>query len=464
MTLALHPDRLFPTDPTLRAIARRLFAQIEHLPLICPHGHTDPAWFAVNECFSNPTELLILPDHYVRRMLVSQGIQVLDMCDSNGTPDFRAVWRTFAQNYHLFDGTPTRIWLDHTFVDLFGLNVALSSETADLIYDQITECLAQDAFRPRAMAERFNIEVITTTEGPIDVLNHHKAIAQSGWTTRVISAYRPDAVIDPETPGFLSNLIAFGECSGEDTGNWRGYLKAHRNRRAYFAQMGATSTDHGHPSAQTCNLSKAEAEALFDKVKSGRSTPQDNEIFRGQMLTEMARMSLDDGMVMQLHVGSFRNHSPITFNRFGGDQGFDIPRPTSYVSALKPLLDQIGMDPRLSLILFTLDETAYSRELAPLAGVYPSIKLGPAWWYYDSPSGMMRYREQVTETAGFYNTVGFNDDTRALPSIGARHDMARRVDCAYLAGQVGQHMMSEDAASWIAHDLAYGLAKKAYKL
>lgn len=464
MTLPLHPDRLFPTDPTLRAIARRLFAQIENLPLICPHGHTDPAWFATNACFNNPTELLILPDHYVRRMLVSQGIQVLDMCGPDGAPDTRAIWRVFAQSYHLFQGTPTRIWLDHTFTDLFGLELGLSAQTADAVYDHIAECLVQDAYRPRAMAERFNIEVLTTTEGPNDPLTHHKAIAQSGWGTRVITSYRPDTVIDPDTPDFAANLAAFAECSNENTATWAGYLAAHRNRRAYFVQMGATSTDHGHPSAQTCDLSTSEAEALFHKVKNGQSSAQNNEMFRGQMLTEMARMSLDDGMVMQLHVGSFRNHSPATFDRFGSDQGFDIPRSTSYVSALKPLLDLFGMDPRLSLILFTLDETAYSRELAPMAGVYPSIKLGPAWWFYDSPSGMTRYREQVTETAGFYNTVGFNDDTRALPSIGARHDMARRVDCAYLAGQVGQHLMSEDAAAQIAHDLAYGLAKKAYKL
>ncbi len=460
----LNSNRLFPSDPTEREVAQRLYDDVRDMPLICPHGHTDPAWFATNEAFANPTELLILPDHYVRRMLVSQGIQVLEMLDADRTPDNRAIWQVFAKNYHLFRSTPTRLWLDHTFSDLFGLTDRLSEQTADSYYDHISACLSQDGFRPRAMAERFNIEVITTTEGPCDPLDHHRAIAQSGWGVRVITSYRPDAVIDADAPGFVANLEAFATCTGEDTKTWAGYLSAHRNRRAFFKAMGATSTDHGHPTAQTLDLADEAAAALFDKIRHGTGTPEQNEMFRAQMLTEMARMSLDDGLVMQLHVGSYRNHSPDVLAKFGTDQGFDIPQPTEYVTALKPLLDRFGMDPRLSIILFTLDETAYSRELAPLAGAYPSIKLGPAWWFFDSPAGMMRYRETITETAGFYNTVGFNDDTRALPSIAARHDVARRVDCAYLAQQVAQHVLDEDEAAELARDLAYGLAKKAYNL
>ncbi len=462
--LLLHPDRLFPAEPTARAIAQRLFAHIGDLPLICPHGHTDPVWFATNAPFTDPTELLVLPDHYVRRMLVSHGIQVLDITTPAGILDSRAIWRTFATHYHLFHGTPTRLWLDHTFCSLFGIDFRLSKETADRYFDHISDCLRQPAFRPRAIAERFGIEVITTTEPPCDPLSHHADIAATDWKVRVTTAYRPDVVIDPETTSFVTNLQAFAECTGEDTTTWSGYLSAHRNRRTFFAKHGATSTDHGHPTAQTLDLASGEAEALFDRVKDGDASAEDSEAFRAQMLTEMARMSLEDGLVMQLHVGSYRNHNPSVFNRFGADQGFDIPRQTSFVTALKPLLDTYGNDPRLSLILFTLDETTYGRELAPLAGAYPSIKLGPAWWFFDSAAGMMRYRELITETAGFYNTVGFNDDTRALPSIGARHDVARRVDCAYLAGLVAQHVLTEDDASEIAKDLAYGLAKRAYKL
>lgn len=460
----LNPDRLFPSDPTQRQIARRLYGTVRDLPLICPHGHTDPAWFATNAAFADPAELLVLPDHYVRRMLVSQGIQVLNMTHPDGTPDSRAIWRAFAQHYHLFRGTPTRMWLDHTFVDLFGMTERLSGANADTYFDHISACLQKDTFRPRAIAERSNIEVITTTEGPNDPLRHHAAIAQSGWSVRVITSYRPDTVTDPNAVGFVANLDAFAACSGHDTTTWTGYLDAHRNRRAFFASHGATSTDHGHPTAQTADLSTADAEALFHKVRSGDGTATDREMFRAQMLTEMARMSIDDGLVMQLHVGSRRNHNYATFQRLGPDQGFDIPGPTGYVDALKPLLDRFGMHPDLSIILFTLDETTYSRELAPMAGVYPCLKLGPAWWFFDSPAGMMRYRERTTETAGFYNTVGFNDDTRALPSIAARHDMARRVDCAYLAGQVAAHILDEDEACDVAYDLAYGLAKEAYNL
>ncbi len=460
----LHPDRLFSTDPSKKAIARRLYNEVGTLPLICPHGHTDPAWFADNNHFSDPTALLILPDHYVRRMLVSQGIQVLDMLDPQGQLDHRAIWTCFAKHYYLFRGTPTQLWLDHTFSSLFGLTKPLCASTADTYYEHISSCIAQDSFRPRAIVERFNIELITTTEGPCDTLEHHQHINQSGWDKRVISSYRPDSVIDPDAPGFLQNLEALGQCSGEDTTTWIGYLNAHRNRRAFFASLGATSTDHGHPTAQTLDLSNADAQKLFDIIRTGTSSPSDREKFRAQMLTEMAAMSIEDGLVMQLHAGSYRNHSPTVFETFGTDQGFDIPQPTAYVNALKPLLDKFGMDTRLSLILFTLDETSYGRELAPLAGAYPTIKLGPAWWFFDSPAGMLRYREMVTETAGFYNTVGFNDDTRALPSIAARHDVARRVDCTFLADKVARHIMSEDDARDVAIDLAYSLAKKAYKL
>jgi glucuronate isomerase len=356
------------------------------------------------------------------------------------------------------------MWFDWVLANVFELPVPLTPANAEKAYDTIAEKLQQDASRPRALFERFNLEALATTESPLDDLRHHIAIRKSGWSGRVVTAYRPDPVVDPDSPGFVDNLRQFGEMANEDALNWRGYLAAHRKRREFFASLGATSTDHGHPTAHTEDLSTTEATALFDRIVRGTAQPGDAERFRGQMLTEMARMSLDDGLVLQIHPGSCRNHNPILFERFGPNVGADIPTATNYVTALKPLLNRFGNDPKLSMIVFTLDETSYSRELAPLAGHYPAMKLGPAWWFHDSPEGMMRFREQVTETAGFYNTVGFNDDTRAFLSIPARHDVSRRIDCAFLARLVTEHRLPEDEAAQVAADLTYRLPKEAYKL
>lgn len=462
--LALHPDRLFPADPGMRDIARRLYAEVAGLPIISPHGHTDPEWFATDAPFGNAAELLLHPDHYVFRMLYSQGVPLEALGIRNPDADPRESWRLFAERYHLFRGTPSRMWLDWVFAEVFGLDVLFGAETADLYFDTITAALKTGAFRPRALFERFNIEVIATTESPIDDLRHHKAIRDSGWSGRVVTAYRPDPVIDPEFEGFRDNLRTLSSLTGEDAFSYRGYLSAHRARRAFFAGMGATSTDHGHPTAQTADLTQAEAEALFARVTSNNVSAADAELFRAHMLTIMAGMSLDDGLVMQIHPGSFRNHNPALFARFGRDKGADIPTRTDYVHALRPLLGKYGNDAALTIILFTLDESAYGRELAPLAGHYPALKLGPAWWFHDSPEGMRRFREMTTETAGFHNTVGFNDDTRAFLSIPARHDVARRVDCSFLARLVAEHRMEEWEAAELATDLAYSLAKRAYKL
>jgi glucuronate isomerase len=467
--LALHEDRLFSSDPTQREIARRLYGLVGRLPIISPHGHTDPSWFADNAAFANATELLLTPDHYVFRMLYSQGVPL----DAIGIPrkdgsraevDPREAWRVLARNFHLFRGTPSAMWLNHVFHEVFGLRVRLEANTSDLYYDRITDMLRQPGFRPRALFERFNIELIATTESPLDPLEHHAAIRKSGWNGRVITAYRPDPVIDPEHEQFPTALQAFGELTGEDVYRWEGYLRAHRQRRAFFAKAGATSTDHGHPSAATANLSQAEARKLFDKVVRGQANADEAELFRAQMLTEMAAMSMDDGLVMQIHPGCFRNHNHALFERYGRDRGADIPLRTEYVKALKPLLDRFGNEPGFQLLLFTLDESTYSRELAPLAGHYPALFLGPAWWFHDAPEGMWRFREQTLSSAGFYNTVGFNDDTRAFLSIPARHDVARRVDCAFLAKLVSEHRMTEDEAAGVVVDLAYNLPKKAYKL
>ena len=466
--LTLHEDRLFPAEPSARGIARELYGEVRALPIISPHGHTDPEWFATNAPFGNAAELLLQPDHYLYRMLYSQGISLQALgIPAHGEPseaDPREAWRLLAGNMHLFRGTPSSLWMDHVFSEVFGFTERLAPETADDYFDRIDEALSTDAYRPRALFERFNIELLATTEGPHERLVHHRAIADSGWTGRVVTAYRPDAVIDAEDERFGPAMERFAELSGKDVYSWDGYLEAHRARRAVFANHGATSTDHGHPTSATANLSAADAEALFRRIIAGNVSPEDAELFRAQMLTEMARMSLDDGLVMQIHPGSFRNHNRLLFEGFGRDKGADIPRPTEYVRALKPLLDAFGNDPRLSVIVFTLDETSYSRELAPLAGHYPGLKLGPAWWFHDSPEGMRRFREQTTETAGFYNTVGFNDDTRAFLSIPARHDVARRVDCSFLARLVSEHRLDVDEAREVAVDLAYTLPKRAYKL
>jgi glucuronate isomerase len=465
----LHPDRLFPADPATRGLARRLYATVKDLPIVSPHGHTDPQWFADDAPFANASALFITPDHYVFRMLYSQGLRLEDL----GIPrqdgsaveaDPRKIWHAFAVHYHLFRGTPTRIWLDHAFNTVFGIDERLTPESADRCFDRINECLAQPEFRPRALFERFNIEVIATTESPLDPLAHHRKIRASDWKGRVVTAYRPDPVVDPEFGGFAANVAPFGALTGEDTATWKGYLAAHRARRAYFMTMGATSTDHGHPTAQTSDLDAGECQRLLDRALAGTITAVEAEAFRGQMLTEMARMSIDDGLVMQIHPGSFRNHNPLVLRDFGRDKGADIPTRTDYVRALKPLLDRFGNERNLTVILFTLDETSYARELAPLAGHYPVLKLGPSWWFHDSPEGMQRFREQVTETAGFYNTVGFNDDTRAFMSIPARHDVARRMDCRFLATLALEHKIGEDEAFELAPQLAYDLAKAAYKL
>jgi len=374
--LELHPDRLFPADPTTRGLARELYGEVADLPIVSPHGHTDPAWFATDAPFADAVSLLLAPDHYLFRMLYSQGVALADLgVPSRAGPspaDPREAWRLFAANQALFRGTPSAMWLEHVFSAVFGFTERLDETTADGYFDRINDALATPAFRPRALFDRFGIEVLATTESPVDTLEHHKAIQSSDWARtskgRVITAYRPDAVIDAEHEQFPDALQRFGALTGEDVMSWTGYLAAHRRRRADFRAVGATSTDHGHPTAATADLSPADAGRLFNLIVSGRAGSAEAELFRAQMLTEMARMSLDDGLVMQIHPGSFRNHNRPLFDSHGRDKGADIPMPTDYVRSLKPLLDRFGADPRLTLILFTLDETAYSRELAPLAG------------------------------------------------------------------------------------------------
>jgi glucuronate isomerase len=466
--VALHPDRLLPIEPSARAVARRLYESVADLPILSPHGHTDPRWYADDAAFPDPATLFVKPDHYVFRMLYSQGVRLEDLGiarrDGGAVEtDGRKIWRLFARHWPLFRGTPTRLWLEDSLERIFGVSERLDENNADRLYDAIAVRLAAPDFRPRALYQRFNIEAIATTDSALDDLAAHDKIRASGWSGRVLPTYRPDFIVDPDRAGFRENVERLVALTGGAT-TYANYLAAHRVRRAYFKARGATATDHGHPTCRTADLASAEAAALFDRVIGAEASLDEKELFRAQMLTEMARMSLDDGLVMQIHPGSFRNHNPQIFGTFGPDMGADIPTPTDYVRALKPLLDAHGADPRLTIVLFTLDETTYGRELAPLAGHYPALRLGPPWWFFDSPEGMRRFRELTTETAGFYNTVGFNDDTRAYLSIPARHDMARRCDCAYLARLVADHRLDEDEAHEVARDLAYGLAKRAYRL
>lgn len=464
----LNENRLFPADGAARAVAVKLYETVRDLPIISPHGHCDPRWFAENGAFPNPAALFIQPDHYIFRMLYSQGVSMESMgipfADGTQSADPREVWRIFAKHYYLFRGTPTRLWIDYAFEKQFGLKQRLGPKNADEYYDAIQKKLETPEFRPRALFESFRIEVLTTTDSPIDPLDSHKAMRASGWKGRVLPTFRPDSVIDAEYAGFAENIQKLGQITGENVGTYKGYLNALRNRRAFFKSMGATATDHGHLTAQTADLSEQEASALYGRILTGRADAKDIELFQAQMLTEMAGMSVEDGLTMQLHPGAVRNHNQKVYEKFGRDKGGDVPSQTEYVRALRPLLNKYGNDSRLTFILFTLDETTYARELAPLAGHYPALRLGPPWWFHDSPEGMMRFREQATETAGFYNTVGFNDDTRAFLSIPARHDVARRIDCAFLGRLVAEHRLDEDEAFEVARELTVGLVKKAYKL
>lgn len=466
MSDLLHHDRLFPADDQLRTIARNLYNETKDLPIVSPHGHTDPTWFSENLPFANPTELLLTPDHYVFRMLYSQGVSLSDLGIGKknlNEKELRSAWQIFAENYYLFRGTPSAIWLGHVFHEVFEIDKPFNGENADEFFDIIDSKLKTDSFLPRALFDKFNIEVISTTDDPCDNLAPHKKIKEE-WNGKVIPCFRPDRCIDPEHEEFHIAITNLSIATGEDTENFEGYLKALQNRREYFKSLGATSTDHGHESPMTADISKLKMEELFAKAIKQSISSDEARLFRAGMLMEMARMSLEDGLVMQLHPGSYRNHNGALFDKLGRDKGADIPIQAEFTHNLRPLLNKFGNDPKFSFIIFTLDETVYSRELAPLAGHYPALKLGPAWWFHDSPEGMRRFREQMTETAGFYNTVGFNDDTRAFLSIPARHDMSRRVDASFLARLVSEHRISETEAVEVARDLAYNLVKKAYKL
>jgi glucuronate isomerase len=465
----LNADRYFDPDPGVREIARELYARAARLPLVCPHGHVDPRILAEDTPFPDPAALLVIPDHYVTRMLYSQGVplEALGVPSLDGTPvetDPRKIWRRFAEAMPLFRGTPSGCWLRHELADVFGIDEPLTARTADAVYDRIDAQLRTDAFKPRALFELFRIEVLCTTDAATDPLTWHQRIRDSGWSGVVRPTFRPDLAINILHPDWPAELDRLAQLTGRTIGDYRSYIAALENRRAFFRAMGATATDHAALTPYTHRLSDHDAGAIFARARAGEATPADLAAFTGHMLMEMARMSVEDGLVMQLHPGSLRNHNAIVYTRFGPDRGCDIPVATEYTKNLQPLLNAYGNDPRFRLVLFTLDESTYSRELAPLAGHYPALRLGPPWWFHDSIEGMERFRHAVTETAGFYNTAGFNDDTRAFPSIPARHDLCRRVDANFLAGLVARHVLEPEDAQELIVDLSYGLAKSTYRL
>jgi glucuronate isomerase len=465
----LSPDRYFDPSPGVRGIARELYERAARLPLVCPHGHVDPRILAENTPFPDPATLLVIPDHYVTRMLYSQGVplEALGVPSLDGTPvetDSRRIWRRFAEHMPLFRGTPSGCWLRHELADVFGIDEPLGAHNADAVYDRIDGLLRTDAFRPRALFERFQIEVLCTTDSATDTLAWHQQIRDSGWTGAVRPTFRPDLAINILHPDWPAEMERLGGLTGRAIGDYRTYIAALEARRSFFRGMGASATDHAALTPYTARLSDHDASAIFGRARTGEATPADLAAFTGHMLMEMARMSVEDGLVMQLHPGSLRNHNAVVATRFGPDRGCDIPLATEYTRNLQPLLNAYGNDPRFRLVLFTLDESTYARELAPLAGHYPALRLGPPWWFHDSIEGMQRYRHAVTETAGFYNTAGFNDDTRAFPSIPARHDLCRRVDADFLAGLVARHILDLEDAQELIVDLSYGLAKTTYRL
>ncbi|MCE7946563.1 MAG: glucuronate isomerase [Chloroflexi bacterium CFX4] len=468
--MPLNPDRFFSPEPSQRQMARQLYTAVADLPLVCPHGHVEPRLFADPDYrFESPLALIVLPDHYLLRMLHSQGVPLesLGVPTLDGTPyetDPRAAWRRFAAHFHLFRGTPSGLWLAYIFEQLFGIAEKLSAETADVFYDQIAVRLAEPDFQPRRLYVRFQIEVLCTTDAATDSLAQHAAIRDSAWQARLLPTFRPDGVINLDAADWRANLDQLAALTNLHIHNYRTFLQALEARRAFFRSMGAVATDHGAERPYTERLSPEAANFILQRALRGTANAEDARRFTAHMLIESARMSVEDGMVMQLHVGSLRDHNPRLLRRFGRDKGADIPQQAEFTRSLKPLLDAFGDDPRLTLIIFTLDESTYARDLAPLAGHYPSLRLGAPWWFHDSLNGMARYFDQVMETCGIYNTAGFNDDTRAFLSIPARHDLWRRAACNWLAGLVVRGILDDSDAASMAVELAVGLARRTYKL
>jgi glucuronate isomerase len=460
--MLLAADRLFDPDPAQKIAAMDLYALVQDLPIISPHGHVDPSLFSDPERrFGNPLELLIQPDHYLLRMLYSQGISY-DQLLSTSNP--RQVWQLFARNFFLFRGTPSGVWLTSALEFIFGVTEKVNEDSASRIYDQIETALLSPAFYPRPLFDKLKIEVLATSDAATDTLQHHQDILASDWSVRILPTFRPDGVVNMDTPGWKENIKTLSSVSDISVTNYISFIRALEQRRSHFKSLGATATDFSPPTPRAEWLPVKKANSIFQRALKGEASSRDAARFSAHMLCEMARMSVDDGLVMQLHPGVYRNHNPEVFSSFGADRGFDIPKISEFTNNLQPLLESFGNHPNFNLILFTLDESTYARELAPLAGAYPSVKLGSPWWFNDSWNGMRRYFDQVMETAGIYNTAGFSDDTRAFLSIPARHDVWRRAAANWLAGLLVRRVIDRQDAESMLVDLTVGLARKAYRL
>lgn len=468
--LSLHPDRLFPADPSTRQIARELYAQVASAPIVSPHGHVPVAWLAEDIPFDNPTTLLLTPDHYTNRMLHgAAGIDLAELGVPVGSPiderQARRAFRLLCENWKYLRGTPVRTWFDAEFHDVFGVRVRPSAQTADAIYDQIADCLAREEYRPRALYRRFGIEVLATTDDPCDDLSGHAALLEDPtWEGRVVPTFRPDAYLEPARPGWVELTQRLGEVAGVDVGSYAGHVDAMRVRRRYFVDHGAVSSDHSHADAGCERLSDAEAESLYSQALAGTITPTDGDRLRRHMVNDQARLALEDGLVMTMHPAVARNHDSAAFERFGADIGGDVPTSVEFTRALRPILESYGNEDGFHLVVFTMDETVYSRELAPMAGYYRGLFVGAPWWFIDEADAIMRYRRASTGYAGFYKTSGFIDDTRAFCSIPARHDVSRRVDCSFLASLVVEHRLDLDEAREVALDLVGAQPKYVFKM
>ncbi|KMM46334.1 MAG: glucuronate isomerase [Cellulomonas sp.] len=467
-TTALHPDRLLPFERELRPIARRLYEQVQHLPILSPHGHVDARLLVDDEPFADPTSLLLTPDHYVTRLLHASGVALDELGVGQGPlaeDAARRAWRHLCEHWAVFRGTPVRYWLESELAEVFGIEAQPGPATADAIFDRISACLREPQFRPRALFRRFGIEVMATTDDPTDDLAAHLILsADPTFEGRVLPTFRPDRYLESGRSAWVHDVTRLGATAGVDTGTYAGWVLAMEQRREHFRAHGAVSADHSHEDVGTAALDAADAERLYARAVRREIDPAGATALRRHMLLEMARMSVDDGLTMTLHPGVRRGHHGPTLSRFGPDTGHDIPLRGSFTDELRPLLERYGTHPNLRLVLFTLDESTFSRELAPLAGFYPSVYVGAPWWFLDAPDAVRRWRSAVTETAGLSRTSGFIDDTRALCSIPARHDMARRLDAGYLARLVAEHRLREDEAAEAIVDLVDGRPREVFRL
>ena len=459
-------NALLPADERLRELARDLYEDVADAPIISPHGHVDPALLLRDEPFPDPAELLLTRDHYITRLLFASGASFADF--GRDPQQASAPARGLARAR--LELAPLRRHRERILARVRARDAVPRARTncrrrTPMRYTTASwPCSTSREFRPRALFTQFGIEVLATTDDPLDDLEVHRLLAGEPGAHRSRAADLPPRRLPrPRRCGLLGSRAdsARDHRTGRDI---RRLPRALEDRRAHFVSRGAVSADHGVYEPFTAELSSADAERLFRGAREGVLDPDAQRLFRGHMLFQMARMSVDDGLVMTVHPGVRRNHHTALFDRFGPDAGHDIPVRVEYTENLRPLLNAFGTAPGFHLVLFAIDETVYSREVAPLAGFYPSVYIGAPWWFLDAPDAALRFRSAVTETAGFYRSSGFIDDTRAFLSIPARHDMSRRMDASFLARLVAEERVSMPTARRIARDLVDAIPREVFKL